>query len=163
MSSLVPGHTLVGEGAPHAWNGRRWERVYGSSSHGTYWTTGGEGKGLCSCGETSKKVRTAAARKLWHKEHKRKIVEQQQAGGWTPERVQQAISLLHPFVEVKTALDREGNTQVTMSFDDLCSFIEWTCGSMSEHDLDGYVKEKLGQMLQLRPVHEEADDQPQTQ
>jgi hypothetical protein len=36
-----------------------------------------------------------------------------------------------------------------MPFDDLCSFAEWICGSMSEHDLDGFVKERLAEVLKM--------------
>lgn len=136
---IVPGHTLVAEGAPHAWNGRRYERL---TLHG--WSISGKGKGLCSCGATSKVLGTGAARKAWHREHKRLMT--QVSGDWTPERVKAAMEFLYPFTSVKTFVSA-GEVQVTMPFDDLCSFAEWICGSMSEHDLTGHVKDELARIL----------------
>jgi hypothetical protein len=149
---LVPGHTLVGEGAPHMWNGRRYEVI-----HARGFGTAGEGKALCSCGETSRVLKTGAARKAWHREHKL-IVARMTDGEWTPQRIEAAIEAVYPFVQVGTSVTAEG-VQVSMPFDDLCSFIEWICGSMSEQDLTGFVKEELARHLELKAATADATAQ----
>lgn len=141
QQNLVPGHTLVAEGAPHMWNGRRYERNTGGE-----WTVSGTGKALCSCGWTSKVLKTGAARKAAHREHKRAMVTV--TGDWTPDKVKAAIEKYYPFTDVRTSVSGE-KVQVTMPFDDLCSFAEWICGSMSEFDLTGYVKEELAKVLKI--------------
>lgn len=140
----VPGHTLVYEGAPHVWNGRRYERAVRDG-----WGVGGEGKGLCSCGATSKVLTTGAARKRWHREHREAVALAMKLEGWSPERVLNAMLAVNPFVSVSTSTDAQGRVLVTVPFDDLCSFIEWICGSMAEHDLDGFVKEELARRLKI--------------
>lgn len=137
---LVPGHMLVREGAAHAWNGDRYERIF-------TWGVGGTGKALCSCGATSKVLKTGAARKVWHRQHKQIITRT--TGDWTPEKVKTAIELIYPFIAVETSTTLTG-VQVSMPFDDLCSFVEWICGSMSEHDLTGFVKEELARHLRQK-------------
>ena len=63
VSQRVPGHTLVGAGAPFDAQGRylHWEG------------TRGTGHGKCSCGELSEVLPTAAARKQWHRDHKDRV------------------------------------------------------------------------------------------
>lgn len=139
MSGLVPGHTLKSEGAAFQWDGRRYVRVY-------HWGVGGKGKGLCSCGATSKVLDSGAARRRWHKAHREAFSSL--SGGWTPEKVQAAILAVRPFDEITTFV-HGGKVQVTMAFDDLCSFAEQICGSMSEFDLTGHAKEELERWLQI--------------
>lgn len=60
---IVPGHTLVSEGRAH-------------HSDGTpvkVGTTGGVGRGLCSCGAMSRSLASGGARKSWHRHHKASI------------------------------------------------------------------------------------------
>lgn len=58
---IVPGHTLLFEGAP-----------FDNSKRRIGWTgTGGVGYGVCSCGYASRwEYSSAAQRKQWHHEHK---------------------------------------------------------------------------------------------
>lgn len=132
----VPGHGLKHEGKAFAWNGKRWELVRES------WV----GKALCECGWTSKKLPSDSQRKKAHREHKEQVVLQQEETGWPPERVLKAITAIYPFWTVESRVDGQGKTLVTMPFDDLCSFIEWLCGSISEFnevELTGFGKERL--------------------
>lgn len=138
----VTGHMLVAEGAAHVWNGRRYDRRF-------IWGVGGEGKGLCSCGAVSEVLASGAARKRWHTGHKQAVAEKMRPEGWTPERVLKAMLAVNPFLGVSTGADAQGRVLVTMPFDDLCSFIEWICGSMAEFDLDGFVKEELVRYLEI--------------
>lgn len=64
-SLRVPGHALQHEGKPFNWGEyyQGWVRVYG----------GPNGVGLCECGETSSLLGSDAARKRWHREHKRAV------------------------------------------------------------------------------------------
>lgn len=64
---LVPGHTLVGEGAPHDNRGYRIG----------HWSLGvsGCGRGRCSCGALSPVMQSANQRKQWHREHKAEVSE----------------------------------------------------------------------------------------
>lgn len=59
----TPGHGLRHEGAPYQWHAGDLYRVNPTG-------TGGVGIGVCSCGELSPILSTAAARKQWHREHK---------------------------------------------------------------------------------------------
>lgn len=146
---LVPGHTLVREGAPHAWNGKRYE-----VTHLKGYGTSGEGKGLCSCGATSPVLTSGAARQKWHRAHKEQIAAVAEEYGWLPERVHAAMMRVTPFADITTWLDKTGTTQVSMSFDELCSFVETICGSMSEQDLLGFVKQELARYEGLMTPHE---------
>jgi hypothetical protein len=153
----ITGHTLAFEGAAHRWNGRRYERI---TLH--RWSVSGRGRALCSCGEVSPILETGNARKDWHRGHKLKIANVARSQAWPPERVKRAIRLVHPFVEVSTYRDGSGNVQVTMSFDDLCSFVEWICGSMSEFDLDGFVTEELSRTETMAALNEAAAKEDET-
>ncbi len=63
--TTVKGHSLVNEGAAFTLNKRR-----------IRWNgTGGEGYGFCSCGVSSPRLPTAAARRRWHNEHKYALAE----------------------------------------------------------------------------------------
>ena len=59
-NTLLDGHWLWWEGAPHDHRGGRigWNG------------TGGVGSAKCSCGELSPVLPSGAARKRWHREHK---------------------------------------------------------------------------------------------
>ena len=92
---------------------------------------------------------TGAARKRWHREHREPVALPMKLEGWSPERVLNAMLAVNPFVSVSTSTDAQGRVLVTVPFDDLCSFIEWICGSMAEHDLDGFVKEELARRLKI--------------
>ena len=74
MNERLHGHSLLNEGAPFASRrpnapgaqrvGKRWfERLHRRG-------TGGEGVGVCSCGESSFVLRSGAARQHWHRGHK---------------------------------------------------------------------------------------------
>ena len=93
-------------------------------------------------------LKTGAARKVWHRQHKQ-IIARIGDGVWTAEKVKAAIEAVYPFTSVKTSTTLKG-VQVSMSFDDLCSFIQWICGSMSEHDLTGFVKDELARHLRQK-------------
>jgi hypothetical protein len=58
----VKGHELCREGAAH-FSG---EHEY-TTREGTW------GRGCCSCGQMSEMLPSTAARKRWHREHKRRI------------------------------------------------------------------------------------------
>lgn len=62
-SSIVVGHGLSAEGAPHDERGDR----IGSN------TVSGIGRGLCACGATSDVLPSAGQRRRWHREHKQAI------------------------------------------------------------------------------------------
>lgn len=62
--TLVPGHTLRHEGAPHAVN-ERGQTV--RLNEGRY------GRGLCSCGALSDLLDSNAQRKWWHARHKDEV------------------------------------------------------------------------------------------
>lgn len=62
--TLVPGHTLRNEGAPHAVNER---------GQTVRLTEGRYGRGLCSCGELSDLLDSNAQRKRWHARHKSEV------------------------------------------------------------------------------------------
>lgn len=68
----MPGHTLVAEGAAHTQEGRR-------AIRNSWNTTSGVGRGLCSCGDTSEVLQTAAARKAWHRQHKHDVAKAERA------------------------------------------------------------------------------------
>lgn len=61
--TLLAGHSLTNEGEAFAENGFPLSFAY----------RGGEGCGLCSCGEVSKWLPTRAARKRWHRTHKDEV------------------------------------------------------------------------------------------
>jgi hypothetical protein len=63
---LVPGHTLVAEGAAFDMLGKRVHR----------WTQGRHGRAMCSCGELSKILPTKSSRQRWHRAHKLAVVSQ---------------------------------------------------------------------------------------
>lgn len=62
--TLVAGHTLRYEGAPHAVNEQGQIVRPGPGRYG---------RGLCSCGRLSDLLTSSAARKRWHAEHKAAI------------------------------------------------------------------------------------------
>lgn len=78
---LVPGHTLMWEGAAHDDNGIVMSTIYGVSR-------GGSGRAKCSCGELSEPFRSSTQRRQWHRDHKNQILadrvleEIKQAGGF---------------------------------------------------------------------------------
>lgn len=57
---LVPGHTIMGNGAAYTPTGARIN----------YTSTGGSGSALCSCGATSPTYSTRDQRRTWHRQHK---------------------------------------------------------------------------------------------
>lgn len=152
----VPGHTLVSEGAPYVWRKDRWARAG--------WTVGGDGKGLCSCGATSEVLKSSTARRTWHRAHKEEILQRQGNLIWTSERVKEVIetACFLPLEELSTHMTRDGKVLVTMSFDDLCSFAEQICGSMSEFDLDGFVKQELVRQESLRAMNRSLERRSET-
>jgi hypothetical protein len=58
----VVGHALRNEGAPHDMDGIL-----------RFYAAGGEGHGWCQCGAMSGWLTTTAARKKWHRQHKREV------------------------------------------------------------------------------------------
>ena len=62
--SLVPGHTIMGNGAAYTPSGTRLN----------YNSTGGWGSALCSCGATSPTYPTRDQRRSWHRQHKAAIL-----------------------------------------------------------------------------------------
>jgi hypothetical protein len=62
--TLLKGHALIGEGAPHKADGSRgyvdWPFAHGK----------------CSCGALSPLTSSVALRKQWHREHKQQIRDQ---------------------------------------------------------------------------------------
>ena len=70
----IPGHGLVGEGAPHSVidcaepacvnEGRQLGRL------GWHMGVGGDGHGVCLCGAISPHLASSVARKRWHAQHK---------------------------------------------------------------------------------------------
>lgn len=71
MNQVVPGHSLVREGAPHRDDGRPNNEAY---SHGT----GGTGCGKCTCGALSPVLNSGTKRKAWHRQHKADVRAQEQ-------------------------------------------------------------------------------------
>ena len=74
--TLVAGHTLRFEGAPHAVDEDRqvvriWEGRYG--------------RGLCSCGALSDLLHSTAERKRWHAAHKAVVALEVQATDTAPQ------------------------------------------------------------------------------
>lgn len=63
-STILPGHALVGQGAPYGLGLNNTVQLI--RSH----TTAGPGRGLCSCGDLSLELPTATRRKAWHRQHK---------------------------------------------------------------------------------------------
>lgn len=59
MSTRLSGHELQREGKPYQWDGSRYTPA-----------SGVRGKGLCSCGATSKVTDVDNERKRWHRSHK---------------------------------------------------------------------------------------------
>jgi hypothetical protein len=70
-NTRLSGHTLRAEGKPFAWSGGRYVRTNIALGRDIP-----EGRGLCSCGEASQKVKSDAERKRWHAIHKQAIREQ---------------------------------------------------------------------------------------
>ncbi|MCI4659659.1 hypothetical protein [Cryobacterium zhongshanensis] len=62
-TTVLTGHGLWYEGAPHDENG---VRMYGRGTTGT-------GRGICRCGEKSPILHSAGQRQQWHREHKATI------------------------------------------------------------------------------------------
>lgn len=66
-SQRVRGHFLRHEGAAFDEHGRRvFDYAYGYA--------GGEGRGLCSCGDLSEVLNSIGQRKAWHREHKGEVL-----------------------------------------------------------------------------------------
>lgn len=59
---MLPGHTLVAEGAPHDNLGNRLE---GGLT--------GVGRAKCTCGGLSEMLNSTRARQQWHRDHKNQI------------------------------------------------------------------------------------------
>ena len=64
----VKGHWLMNEGAPHDDDGVRMKATLGR------WSTSGEGRAKCSCGELSEVLPSGSRRQQWHREHKAEVV-----------------------------------------------------------------------------------------
>lgn len=65
---VVPGHTLLFEGAPFQWSNvyESWARMPGRGTAGT-------GVGRCSCGAVSESLPSGVARQRWHRDHKLQV------------------------------------------------------------------------------------------
>lgn len=63
---IVPGHTLWVEGAP-------FELVDGKPRRIGWSGVGGVGAARCSCGTFSPVLPSGAARRRWHRDHKRQV------------------------------------------------------------------------------------------
>lgn len=69
----VTGHTVVSEGSRHHSDGSRVTIYDGLTPDGAWHKPDGHAK--CSCGEvSSESYKTNAARKRWHKQHKRVVL-----------------------------------------------------------------------------------------
>lgn len=66
--TLLKGHSLLFEGAPHSIDGYR---IWHS------W----DGRAKCSCGAMSAELPSNNQRKLWHRWHKEQVRQQQEGGG----------------------------------------------------------------------------------
>jgi hypothetical protein len=66
--SAVSGHSLIGGGAPHDERGNRIMTTFQAG-------VGGPGRARCKCGERSEVLPGVAARRAWHKEHKREALK----------------------------------------------------------------------------------------
>ena len=79
----VPGHALDSEGAPFSSPGCRNGSCVGIPrvmKLNQYWgSVGGDGHGKCSCGAESDHLASGAARRAWHREHKRQVAEEANA------------------------------------------------------------------------------------
>lgn len=138
----VPGHVLVGNGTPHEYDA--------SGRLVPLGTRHGPGRAVCSCGAASPPLPSYSRRYKWMREiHKPEVIERAAPPEWPPERVREAMLKVNPSLGVSTFTDVYGKVQVTMSFEDLCSFAEWICGSMSEHDLTGFVKQELAKVSEI--------------
>lgn len=60
----LAGHVLQHEGAPYRLDGERFFRVIPHFGYAA------KGRGLCSCGDYSSPLPSAASRKRWHQAHK---------------------------------------------------------------------------------------------
>lgn len=65
QAPVVSGHGLIMEGSPF---GEKGSRVSGST-----------GRGKCRCGELSESLTSTSARRRWHRDHKRQLLEAQGA------------------------------------------------------------------------------------
>lgn len=72
---IVPGHSLVAEGAPFKMDPR------GEPVRIKWNSTAGPGRALCSCALISPELSTAAARKRWHETHKLNVLDATDASG----------------------------------------------------------------------------------
>lgn len=149
MRGRLPGHTLKAEGAAYKYIQPL--LVAGGKGRWVY-DFAGSGHGMCECGWVSELLTSNNKRKAAHREHKAEEVASQGLIDWTPARVERVISIFG--LDATGFWANGGDLRVTMSFRDLCSFIEAICGSMSEANLDGLVAEDL--FLRLKTI--EAND-----
>lgn len=77
----VSGHTLAFEGAPYSspecGHGACTDESRVLRLHSMWGGVGGDGHGRCSCGAESDHLTSGAARKAWHREHKRQVAEEE--------------------------------------------------------------------------------------
>lgn len=108
----VPGHSLLQQGAPYEWDGRKWYIVEGKI-----------GKGLCTCGAPSPTLSNDNQRKSWHRDHREAVVAEL-PDPTTPQAIVDALKNDMISARVKNDSKRGSELVIEMSYADLCRLVD---------------------------------------
>jgi hypothetical protein len=108
----VPGHQLKQGGAPYEWDGRKWVIVENKI-----------GKGLCTCGAPSTTLLNDNQRKVWHKEHRQRIVDDL-PDPHDPIAINRALKNDGVTARVRPDPKRGDELVVEISWTDLCKLVD---------------------------------------